>query len=606
MKQGCSKQTLYIILTVLLCLFFIGILIPRKSNVETVPISRLTTEVTAQNVKEITVVGDSTVNATLKNGAKLTAVKEASSQLKDYDITPDKVTINVKSSSSTGIWVTILTAFVPVLLIIGFFYFMMKQAQGANMKAMSFGKTRAKAYDGNKRLTFKDVAGLIEPKQELEEVVDFLKSPQRFTSIGAEIPKGVLLVGPPGTGKTLMAKAVAGEAKVPFFALSASEFVEMFVGVGASRVRDLFQKAKRNSPCIVFIDELDAIGRQRGSGLGGSHDEREQTLNQILVEMDGFETDAGVIIMGATNRPDILDPALLRPGRFDRRVIINLPDRRERLDILTLHAKNKPLSPDVELDRIAGITTGLSGADLKNIINEAAILTVRANKKIIGQHQIREAVERVAMGPERKSHRYTDKERKMTAYHEAGHAIISHVLKEADEVEKITIIPRGMAGGYTLTNPPDDRHFLSENHFKATLAVLMGGWVSEEVSFNEMTTGASSDLKNATKIARDMVTRYGMSKKLGARTFGEHEELIFLGREISEQRNYSESVASQIDSEVRILIDEATALAKNTLKKYSKMLDKLAEKLLKEESVDKLAFGELFDKIVIKGNSALE
>lgn len=606
MKQGCSKQTLYIILAVILFVFFVAMLVPKKSNSENVNISRITTEVNAQNVKEIIVVGQDTVNATLNNGAKLTAKKETSAQLKDYGITPDKVSIKVESSSSSGIWITLLTTLVPVVLIIGFFYLMMRQAQGANVKAMSFGKTRAKAYDGNKRVTFKEVAGLIEPKQELEEVVDFLKSPQRFTSMGAEIPKGVLLVGPPGTGKTLLAKAVAGEAKVPFFALSASEFVEMFVGVGASRVRDLFQKAKRNSPCIVFIDELDAIGRQRGSGLGGSHDEREQTLNQILVEMDGFETDSGVIIMGATNRPDILDHALLRPGRFDRRVVINMPDRRERLDILTLHAKNKPLDKEVELDRIAAITAGLSGADLKNIINEAAILAVRNGKKVIAQHDLREAVERVAMGPERKSHRYTDSERKMTAYHEAGHAIISHVLPNADEVEKITIIPRGMAGGYTLTNPPDDRHFVSENHFKANLAVLMGGWVAEEMAFNEMTTGASSDLTNATKIARDMVTRYGMSKKLGARTFGEHDELIFLGREISEQRNYSESVASQIDTEVRRIIDDAVVLATNTLKKYQSVLDVLAEKLLKEESVDKRGFADLFDQIVTPSKKAIK
>ncbi len=598
MRQGCSRQAIYILLGVFLILSVIGFLIPRKSTTQDVPISQITSELKAGNVKKIIAQGDDTVEAILQNDHHIVAKKEPSATLKDYDITPDKTTIEVKSASNSGVWFSLLTAIVPVILIIAFFYIMMRQAQGSNLKAMSFGKSRVKAYDGNKHTTFKDVAGLIEPKQELEEVVDFLRNPAKFQALGAEIPKGVLLIGPPGTGKTLLAKAVAGEAKVPFFAMSASEFVEMFVGVGASRVRDLFQKAKRNSPCIVFIDELDAIGRQRGAGLGGSHDEREQTLNQILVEMDGFETDENVIIMAATNRPDVLDPALLRPGRFDRRVIINMPDRKERAAVLEIHSRNKPLAKEVDLDRIAAFTTGFSSADLKNVINEAAILAVRDGKKTVAQGHLREAAERVSMGPERKSHRYSDHERKMTAYHEGGHAILAHVLPEADEVEKITIVPRGMAGGYTMMNPADDRHYISENHFRAQLIVAMGGWVAEELIFNEMTTGASNDLKNATKIARDMVTRYGMSKKLGPRTFGEHEEMIFLGREISEQRNYSEEVASTIDREVLALVNKAADNAKELLKKYRDALDAVAEALLKDESLDKTAFETLFAKFV--------
>lgn len=596
MKQGCSRNLFYLLIGIFIILTITGFLLPKRDQTRQVPISEISNDVKDGKIKQITVKSDDTIEAVLTDNTHLTAKKEPNSSLKDYDITPDKVAIDVQPSSNSGIWISILTAVVPVVLIIGFFYLMMRQAQGSNMKALSFGKSRVRAYEGNKVTTFKDVAGLVEPKQELEEVVDFLRNPHKFTALGAEIPRGVLLVGPPGTGKTLLAKAVAGEAKVPFFAMSASEFVEMFVGVGASRVRDLFQKAKRNAPCIVFIDELDAIGRQRGSGLGGSHDEREQTLNQILVEMDGFETDQNVIVMGATNRPDVLDPALLRPGRFDRRVIINMPDRKERQEVLLLHSRNKPLAGDVELDRVAAITTGFSSADLKNVINEAAILAVREGKKQISQANLRESVERVSMGPERKSHRYSDKEREMTAFHESGHAVLAHVLPEADTVEKITIIPRGMAGGYTLTNPPDDRHYVSENHFRANLVVLMGGWVSEEMLFNEMTTGASNDLKQATGIARDMVTRYGMSKVLGPRTFGEHEELIFLGREISEQRNYSEEVAGQIDREVFALVNQAQKKAKELLKKYRPALNAVAKALLKDESLDKTAFEDIFTK----------
>lgn len=601
MKQSCSRNVIYMVFGVVLLVALSGYLLPKKTSIREVPISEISTQVKNGSVKRVIVQGDSTVQALLKDDTRVEAKKEPTAALKDYDITSDKVTIEIQPASNSGLWMSLASAIIPVLLIVGFFYIMMRQAQGSNMKVMSFGKTRAKAYEGQKLTTFKDIAGLVEPKQELEEVVDFLGNPHKFKAVGAEIPKGVLLVGPPGTGKTMLAKAVAGEAKVPFFAMSASEFVEMFVGVGASRVRDLFQKAKRNSPCIVFIDELDAIGRQRGSGLGGSHDEREQTLNQILVEMDGFETDENVIIMGATNRPDVLDPALLRPGRFDRRVIISLPDRKERADILHIHSRNKPLAKEVDLERIAGVTTGFSGADLKNVINEGAILAVRDGKKTISQNYIQEAVERVAMGPERKSHKYSDKERTMTAYHEGGHAILAHALPEADEVEKVTIIPRGMAGGYTLMNPPDDRHYMSENHFKANLVVSMGGKVAEQLVFDEMTTGASGDLKSATKIARDMVTRYGMSKELGPRTFGDHEEMIFLGREISEQRNYSEAVAARIDAEVHRIVTEAESKARVILKKYRHVLDALAEKLLKDETLDKESFGGLIASVEPEG-----
>ncbi len=594
MKAGCSRNVIYIIIAIIILVIVASNLLPKKDTVKQVPISEISNQVSDKNVKRITVQGDNTVEALLNDNSRIVAQKETGAALKDYGITPDKVTIDVVPASNSGIWISILTTIVPVLLIIGFFYLMMRQAQGSNSKAMSFGKSKVKAYEGNKPINFKDVAGLVEAKQELEEVVDFLKNPQKFQALGAEIPKGVLLVGPPGTGKTLLAKAVAGEARVPFFAMSASEFVEMFVGVGASRVRDLFQKAKKNSPCIIFIDELDAIGRQRGAGLGGGHDEREQTLNQILVEMDGFETDAHVIVIGATNRPDVLDQALLRPGRFDRRVMVNLPDRKERVAVLEIHSRNKPLAKEVELDRIAAITTGFSSADLKNVVNEAAILAVREGKKTVAQHQLREAVERVAMGPERKSHRFSDKDRKMTAYHEGGHAVLAHVIPEADKVEKVTIIPRGMAGGYTLTNPPDERHYISENHFRANLAVMMGGWVAEEQVFNEITTGASNDLKNATKMARDMVTKYGMSKNLGPRTFGAQEEMIIMGREASEHRDYSEELSSSIDREVFAILDEAQKTAKVLLKKYRKVLDILAERLLKDESLDKQAFESLF------------
>jgi cell division protease FtsH len=443
-------------------------------------------------------------------------------------------------------------------------------------------------------VTFEDVAGVDEAKEELKEVVEFLKEPEKFISLGARIPKGVLLVGSPGTGKTLLAKAVSGEAGVPFFSISGSEFVEMFVGVGASRVRDLFDQAKRHSPCIVFVDEIDAVGRHRGAGLGGSHDEREQTLNQILVEMDGFDTDTNVIVMAATNRPDILDPALMRPGRFDRRVILDRPDMKGREQILRVHARGKPLASDVDLSVLAKSTPGFVGADLENLVNEGAILAARRNKKAIGESEFEEAIERVIAGPERKSRLISEDEKRVIAYHEAGHAVVMHCLPEADPVHKVSIIARGMAGGYTLSLPEEDHTLYAKRKFEADLAGLLGGRAAEEIVFNDVTTGASNDLERATKMARSMVTRWGMSTKLGPMTYGQKEELVFLGREISEQRDYSEAVAQEIDGEVRRLIGDAYNRARSLLTEYRDKLDAIARRLIEIETIDAAEFERIF------------
>jgi cell division protease FtsH len=471
----------------------------------------------------------------------------------------------------------------------------LRQAQGANNQTMAFGRSKARVFTGDKpTVTFQDVAGAEESKQELQEVVEFLKEPQKFASLGARIPKGVLLVGPPGTGKTLMAKAISGEAGVPFFSISGSEFVEMFVGVGASRVRDLFEQAKRNSPCIIFIDEIDAVGRQRGAGLGGSHDEREQTLNQILVEMDGFDTDTNVILIAATNRPDILDPALLRPGRFDRQVVMDRPDKRGREEILKVHVRGKPLEPNVSLETIARGTPGFVGADIENLVNEAAILAARRNKRSIGMAEFQEAVERVIAGPERRSRIIADKEKEIIAYHEAGHALVMHKLPNADPVHKISIISRGMALGYTMPLPGEDRLLHSRNKFRDELAGLMGGRVAEEEVFGDVTTGASNDLERVTTLARKMVTQYGMSEALGPQTFGEKEELIFLGREIGEQRNYSEEIAEAIDKEVRRLVDEAYNRARQILATYRAKLDQVARYLIENETIEAAEFQAMF------------
>jgi cell division protease FtsH len=492
-------------------------------------------------------------------------------------------------------WLGILVNFVPLILFGGLLIFLMRQAQGSNTQAMSFGKSRARMFTGTRTgVTFADVAGVEEAKEELHEIVEFLKWPEKFIALGARIPRGVLLLGPPGTGKTLLAKAVAGEAGVPFFSISGSEFVEMFVGVGASRVRDLFDQAKRNCPCIVFIDEIDAVGRHRGAGLGGSHDEREQTLNQILVEMDGFDTHTNIIVVAATNRPDILDPALLRPGRFDRQVVLDRPDIKGRKAILEVHAKGKPLDKEMDLEVLAKQTPGFSGADLANLVNEAAILTARRNKKKITMAEFDEAVDRVLAGPERKSRVISPKEKETIAYHEAGHALVAHILPNADPVYKITIVPRGLTGGFTRFLPAEDRNLWTRSQFQDTLGAILGGMVSEELVFGEMTTGPQDDLERATKIARQMVTQWGMSERLGPRTFGRREELVFLGKEITEQRNYSEKVAEEIDEEVRRIVDSAYQSARKVLVERRAKLDQIARHLIEVETIDGEALAALF------------
>ncbi len=492
----------------------------------------------------------------------------------------------------------LLTGLLPLLVIGGFIFFMMRQAQGTNNQALSFGKSRARMFLGNKTVvTFNDVAGVDEAKTELQEVVEFLKYPEKFNSLGARIPRGVLLVGPPGTGKTLMARAVAGEAGVPFFSISGSEFVEMFVGVGASRVRDLFDQAKRNSPCIVFVDEIDAVGRQRGAGLGGSHDEREQTLNQILVEMDGFDTNTNVIVVAATNRPDVLDPALLRPGRFDRQVILDRPDMKGRTEILKVHTKGKPLDKGVEVEGVARQSPGFSGADLANLVNEAAILAARRNKKVIGMSEFQEALERIVAGPERKSRIISDAEKAIIAYHEGGHAVVQRILPKCDPVAKVTIISRGMALGYTMALPTEDRYLQSKTEFEDKIAGLLGGNVAERLIFGDTTTGASNDIEKATDLARRMVTEFGMSDKLGPLSFGKRDEMVFLGRSMGEQRDYSDEVARTIDEEVRAIIDKAYERATEVLTTHRDKLTALAEKLVAEETVDAEGFEALFSDL---------
>jgi cell division protease FtsH len=514
-------------------------------------------------------------------------------------LSPDNVSIEIKQPSDWNTVISLVTYILPALLVVGLIWLMLRQAQGTNNQALSFGKSRARMFSGDQpTVTFDDVAGVEEAKEELQEVVEFLKEPEKFITLGARIPKGVLLIGHPGTGKTLLAKAVSGEAGVPFFSISGSEFVEMFVGVGASRVRDLFEQAKRHSPCIVFVDEIDAVGRQRGAGLGGSHDEREQTLNQMLVEMDGFDTDTNVIIMAATNRPDVLDPALLRPGRFDRRVVLDRPDFRGREAILEVHSKGKPLSPDVDLTVIAKATPGFVGADLENLVNEAAILAARRDKRVISQDEFQEAIERVIAGPERKSRIISQEEKAIVAYHEAGHAVVGHVLPEADPVHKVTIVARGMMGGFTMSLPEDDRTLMARNKLLADMAFMLGGRAAEEIVFDDITSGASNDLERVTKLARSMVTRLGMSDALGPMVYGQKEELIFLGREISEQRDYSESVAETIDAEVRRLVEESYKRAKAILNEYRQQLENVAEQLIEAETMDRDTFLEIFNRQV--------
>ena len=508
-----------------------------------------------------------------------------------------QVNVSVQPPSSSGNWFALIINLLPLILIAGLFLFLFRQSQSGNNQALSFGKSKARMFVGDMpTVSFGDVAGADEAKQELEEIVEFLKEPQKFVALGARIPKGVLLVGPPGTGKTLMAKAVSGEAGVPFFSISGSEFVEMFVGVGASRVRDLFEQAKRNSPCIVFIDEIDAVGRYRGTGLGGSHDEREQTLNQILVEMDGFGTDTNVILVAATNRPDILDPALLRPGRFDRRVTMDRPDLSGRRAILDVHVKGKPLDPNVELDLIARQTPGFVGADLENLVNEAAILAARRNRRTISMTEMQESIERIAMGgPERRSRLITDRERRVVAYHEGGHAIIAHVVKGADPLHKVSIIPRGMSGGITLTVPERDRYLLPRSYFVDRIAVGLGGRVAEELVFGDISNGASDDIQTITRMARAMVTKYGMSKKIGPLQIGSQEENHFLGRELTQKRDYSEEVAEALDREIQMIVKEQHDRVRNILRIHRLRLDAVAEALLVRETLEEPEFVDVFD-----------
>jgi len=571
-----------------------------------IDITQVATDIKNNKVRSITVQGDNlTVEYTDSSIAPRTSRKESDitifEALDNLGVTTADlrgVEIEIKSPGAWGDWANLLITIVPLVLFGALLFFMVRQAQGTNNQALSFGKSRARMFTGDKpTITFDDVAGAEEAKQELAEVVEFLREPEKFISLGARIPKGVLMVGPPGCGKTLMAKAVSGEAGVPFFSISGSEFVEMFVGVGASRVRDLFDQAKRNSPCIVFVDEIDAVGRHRGAGLGGSHDEREQTLNQILVEMDGFDTDTNVIVIAATNRPDILDPALLRPGRFDRRVVLDRPDWNGRQKILEVHIRGKPLASDVDLERIAKGTIGFVGADIENLVNEAAILAARRNKKAISMTEFQEAVEKVMMGPERRSRVISGKEKEIVAYHEVGHALVARMTPGADPVQKVSIVARGMAGGYTLLLPEDDRTLVSKSRFLARLAVFLGGRVAEEIMFDDITTGASSDLEQVTRIARAMVTQFGMSDKLGPITFVEKEELVFLGKEIGEHRNYSDEVAQAIDEEVQSLVDQAYRHARNVLTRHRDKLVIIAERLKEVETMDADEFEAFFSDL---------
>ncbi len=572
---------------------------------EEIGLNEVVTKIQNQEVENITIAGEKNLTITLKDQTELKSRKEVSesitSILSNYGLTTEqisKVNIKIEDESGWAFWAgAILPFLLPFLLIGGFIYLMMRQVSGSSNKAMMFGQSKARETDPKKnknKIKFGDVAGVKEAKEELKEVVEFLRYPKKFQALGARVPRGVLLLGPPGTGKTLMARAVAGEADVPFYHISGSEFVEMFVGVGASRVRDLFKKAKKNAPSIVFIDEIDAVGRQRGTGMGGSHDEREQTLNQILVELDGFEPDSGVIVIAATNRPDVLDPALLRPGRFDRRVVLDLPDINDREAILKVHAKKKPLTEEVKLREVAERTPGFSGADLFNLLNEAAILAARKDQKTITRSNCLESIEKVMLGPERKSALLSKKEKNITAYHEAGHAIVAHILPEADSVRKVSIISRGRAAGYTLKLPKEDKRMHSKSEFEAELAVMLAGHATEKEIFGEVTTGATNDLNQATKLARRLVTEYGMSDKMGPRTFGEREEMVFLGKEISEQRDYSEETAKAIDEEVNRFINEGYKKAEQVITEHKDKLEEITQQLLEKEVLEQEEFEAIF------------
>ncbi len=600
--RSMRSMFIYLLIAVGVMAIFLTVFKEPFGGSSEIPISRVISLASENKLESIEISGDS-LTAIGSDGSQYTSRKESGSsiveQLEVAGVSSGAggVDVSVRGTGGIGSFFGILLNFLPIIFFGAVLLFMMKQAQGSTSQTFNFGKSKAKVFDkDNPTVSFSDVAGVDEAKEELQEVVEFLKSPERFLALGARIPRGVLLMGPPGVGKTLLARAVAGEAEVPFFSISGSEFVEMFVGVGASRVRDLFDQAKKHAPCIVFVDEIDAVGRHRGAGLGGGHDEREQTLNQILVEMDGFNSGTNVIVLASTNRPDILDPALLRPGRFDRRVTLDSPDVKGREEILNVHSKGKPISEDTDMESIAKQTAGFSGADLMNLLNESAILAARRDKKTITYDEMAESIDRVIAGPERKNKVVSDREKNMVAHHEAGHALVAHLLPHADPPYKVTIVPRGQTGGHTRFMPEEETQLVTQNQLEARLASALGGRVAEELVFFEVTTGAGDDLEQATNIARAMITRLGMSKKLGPRTFGKREELVFLGREISEQRDYSDTVAQTIDEEVHGLIQHAYEIAKNLIDTNMGKLTALASHLIEHETIEGNELKELLDK----------
>ena len=593
MNKFVKNVALYVFIIVIAVAIFNTFVHPQEKFTE-MAYSYFVAQIEKKNVSSVIMVEHS-IKGKLKDGTEFSTYIPNNDTQIVKKMTDGDVVITVKPPEQPSWWMSLLSSLLPILILVGVWFWIMNQTQGGGGRVMSFGRSRARmSGEGQVHVNFSDVAGEDEAKEELAEVVDFLKNPGRYTAIGAKIPKGVLLVGPPGTGKTLLAKAVAGEAKVPFFSISGSDFVEMFVGVGASRVRDLFAQAKKNAPCIVFIDEIDAVGRQRGSGLGGGHDEREQTLNQLLVEMDGFGANEGIITIAATNRPDILDPALLRPGRFDRRVVVGRPDLAGRIAILKVHARNKPLDSDINLDIIAKKIPGFTGADIANLLNEAALLAARQNRKTISMADMEEASEKVSYGPERKSHKVSDSERRLTAYHESGHAIMATVLKEADPVHKVTIIPRGQAGGYTMMLPHEERSFITKAHLLAQLRVALGGRCAEQIVFKEISSGASGDLQQVTGILRKMIMEWGMSDRLGPMIFGEHQEQIFLGKQLGSERNYGETVATIIDEEMHKYLDEAYNDTMRILTENIEVLEAMAQALLEVETINHKQVENLF------------